>query len=1375
MEGLIVLVGIVLFMGMVMAAVLAPLACAKAHNNTLANNALKERVEHLANQLNDLRARFNVLQREAAEAAPRDIEQLQPQAQPAPEPDLEPELKSESEIESPLEFEDAPTKENDDAAPLGVAVPDRKPSVSDPPAPAPQEEEPAAEPNTLERLRAAREMLEPPQSLPGEDEVATPEQHIQEKPSAPTADERPEPPNPQSVYTERIEEEPIRRLTIEEVLAGKVFVWIGAIALVLTAAFLLKLGFDSGIITEQVRVIAAGVFGVALWAVGEWARTRVSLIAQALCGSGVAVLYGTIVAGQHYELLGPGNTIAFGLMGLVTAAAVVLSLRHGPAVAILGMLGGFMMPPLLVENVSPTLGMVLYLIAIEVGVLAVTGKRGWFGISLMTLIFSVVWSIGYTLIGDSPGERTLTALLVLGTAGAYLVHTARVHRDPESDRLTRLRALALSIAATCSAIAIVALLVVQGGYTTQDLSTLGLVAAGTLVLARLDARQIAMPFIAMGIGLLVLLANARTVSPGLQLDSMITTAAAFGGLFMLGGYLCLWGSSQHRAFTVLSAIAGPSFLGIIMYASQGTYDLLESGWPYTLMLAGVYAVGVIPVIRQRRAANDWSIGLYAVLSFALVCGALTQAMDHPRLAVCLALLSAVAALIDLRLFIRPLRMAACTVAGISALLLVVPGPFDMTIQGVVVFNTLLPMYLLPAIAFGVMAWCASRAGSAPTAGGMTYLCCGMLGVMLVVLTRQAYHPLDFAHQGFALYEWATLSCVLLLAAMLAHLVADRFELDALRECVVVCTGLGAGIGLIAGLVASNPLFYSDTTGGTELALGLFALYLVPAVLMWLWARRKALDNQPQLVGSLRGTSITLLAIFAGLQIRNGFNAEDLHNTSPGMYEYLTYAVVWVLLGGFIQRLNRTNLQSTVTRIAGRIIFGIGLATTLIGSVVVFNPLLDPDAVGGWGLAGRLALLYVLPAVLLWLWSRGKTLADQPKLVSALRATSILFITIFVGQIIRNAFQAEDLHAERFLMYEGIAYAMAGMLIGVFIQWYNNLRLHCTTTQTAGQIIFGIGLATLVVASVVVFNPLLSADVAGGWGLSGRMAALYVLPAIFMWMWSLGKTLADQQPLIRTLRVVSILFITMFVGLQVRNAFHADDLRALTVGMFECATYALAWMLLGVSIVWVNRDRLQCVVTRIAGQIIFVMGLATSLIGSAIILNPLWTDASVGTAIVFNGLWYLYGPTIVVLALLARYTRSKGIRNAAKLAGFTAIGLSFMLLSLLVRQGFSGDGVLLLNQSLDSGERYAYSLAWVLFGGGLLVAGVFTRLDTLRYGSLAVLLLAVGKVFLIDTANLENLYRVFSFFGLGVTLIALGYLYQRLVFRRPNTTTGAHSA
>jgi uncharacterized membrane protein len=41
---------------------------------------------------------------------------------------------------------------------------------------------------------------------------------------------------------------------------------------------------------------------------------------------------------------------------------------------------------------------------------------------------------------------------------------------------------------------------------------------------------------------------------------------------------------------------------------------------------------------------------------------------------------------------------------------------------------------------------------------------------------------------------------------------------------------------------------------------------------------------------------------------------------------------------------------------------------------------------------------------------------------------------------------------------------------------------------------------------------------------------------------------------------------------------------------------------------------------------------------------------------------------------------------------------------------------------------------------------------------------VAKVFLYDTANLSDLYRVFSFLGLGASLLLLAWVYQRFVFR-----------
>jgi uncharacterized membrane protein len=59
----------------------------------------------------------------------------------------------------------------------------------------------------------------------------------------------------------------------------------------------------------------------------------------------------------------------------------------------------------------------------------------------------------------------------------------------------------------------------------------------------------------------------------------------------------------------------------------------------------------------------------------------------------------------------------------------------------------------------------------------------------------------------------------------------------------------------------------------------------------------------------------------------------------------------------------------------------------------------------------------------------------------------------------------------------------------------------------------------------------------------------------------------------------------------------------------------------------------------------------------------------------------------------------------------------------------------------------------------------TRGIVVRYASLVVMLLAVLKVFLYDTRELRDLYRVISFLGLGASLLFLAFLYQRFVFRR----------
>jgi hypothetical protein len=71
-----------------------------------------------------------------------------------------------------------------------------------------------------------------------------------------------------------------------------------------------------------------------------------------------------------------------------------------------------------------------------------------------------------------------------------------------------------------------------------------------------------------------------------------------------------------------------------------------------------------------------------------------------------------------------------------------------------------------------------------------------------------------------------------------------------------------------------------------------------------------------------------------------------------------------------------------------------------------------------------------------------------------------------------------------------------------------------------------------------------------------------------------------------------------------------------------------------------------------------------------------------------------------------------------------------------------------------------TVAWGMEGAALLAAGFPLRDRTLRLSGLALFLICVGKLFLYDLRELETLYRILSFFVLGVILVAVSWLYTR---------------
>jgi uncharacterized membrane protein len=246
---------------------------------------------------------------------------------------------------------------------------------------------------------------------------------------------------------------------------------------------------------------------------------------------------------------------------------------------------------------------------------------------------------------------------------------------------------------------------------------------------------------------------------------------------------------------------------------------------------------------------------------------------------------------------------------------------------------------------------------------------------------------------------------------------------------------------------------------------------------------------------------------------------------------------------------------------------------------------------------------------------------------------------------------------------------------------------------------------------------------------------------------------------------ALAFAFALVTLEVRQLYHPGTPGTGAPSLAESGALVAAWAVLGIGLLAANRKALLPSVEW-GGRLLLALAAATALALSGIRLNPLWDHGAVGETPVFNLLLWTYGLPAVLLGLATPELRRRGSRKLPVALTATVLILAFLLLTLEVRQAFHGTYLDLgsVSGSSSAAERYSYSAAWILFGTALLVLGILRKVKALRYASLAVMLLSVLKVFLYDMKNLSDLYRVFSFLGLGVSLLALAWVYQRFVFR-----------
>ncbi|HUG15361.1 MAG TPA: DUF2339 domain-containing protein, partial [Thermomicrobiales bacterium] len=142
-----------------------------------------------------------------------------------------------------------------------------------------------------------------------------------------------------------------------------------------------------------------------------------------------------------------------------------------------------------------------------------------------------------------------------------------------------------------------------------------------------------------------------------------------------------------------------------------------------------------------------------------------------------------------------------------------------------------------------------------------------------------------------------------------------------------------------------------------------------------------------------------------------------------------------------------------------------------------------------------------------------------------------------------------------------------------------------------------------------------------------------------------------------------------------------------------------------------------------------------------------------------------GATAALLALAVAFGAAAWLYRDWKQARWLAVvtgTLVVYLLSVGLVDSFQGRVDTTGLESLRKQAQVALSILWAGLGVAGLVTGFFRGGATLRTGGLALLGLSTVKVFVYDLASLDASYRVLSFIGLGILLLASSYAYQRMM-------------
>jgi uncharacterized membrane protein len=303
---------------------------------------------------------------------------------------------------------------------------------------------------------------------------------------------------------------------------------------------------------------------------------------------------------------------------------------------------------------------------------------------------------------------------------------------------------------------------------------------------------------------------------------------------------------------------------------------------------------------------------------------------------------------------------------------------------------------------------------------------------------------------------------------------------------------------------------------------------------------------------------------------------------------------------------------------------------------------------------------------------------------------------------------------------------------------------------AGIVVLRIGYEPRIVGNAVGTTPIFN------WLLLG-----YGIPALSFWVASYFlRRRGDDAPL-RAVEAAAILFTVLLAFMEIRHAVNGGDVYFETANLTETALQVCVALAMAIGLERL-RIRTSSIVHNVGAILLTAFAGLAAVFGLAFLDNPAIWPIEIG-GLFINPVLLGYAMPALLALLLSYAVAGRRPAAYANTVAAGALALAIAYVTLEIRRLYHGP--ILTSGSTGGAEQYTYSIAWLAFGVALLGIGIVVNSQRARLASAVVIALTIVKAFLIDMSTLTGVYRALSFMCLGLVLVAIGWLYQRILFRR----------